>query len=144
LPATWARDPEGFALQSHPDCIACRSREEGGLGLRFRACPDGSILAEFRCESDYQGFPGRLHGGIIALLLDSAMTHCLFTRRERGVTARLQVRYLHPVHVQRNATIRAWLVHARRSLHILKAEILQEGDVCATAEASFLPEPGSG
>lgn len=121
----------------HPDCIACRSASEGGLGLRFHDLPDGGVATRFACDSRYQGYPGRLHGGIIATLLDAAMTHCLFARRIRGYTARLEIRYEEPVATSAGCRVRAALERERPPLYYLRAELWQD-DVCrARAEATF-------
>ncbi|MCA9729716.1 MAG: hypothetical protein KC729_18685, partial [Candidatus Eisenbacteria bacterium] len=83
---------ETFASTCHPDCIACRPRSLRGLGLVFRLAPDGSAIARFPCDPGFQGYPDRLHGGIIATLLDAAMTHRLFASKIRAYTARMDLR----------------------------------------------------
>lgn len=135
-----ARIPRYDALRSacHPGCVACRDPREGGLGLRFELHPDRSVTAPFRCASEYQGYPDRLHGGIIATLLDAAMTHCLFAQRYRGVTAKLAIRYSRPVLIDTEAMVRAELNRKRGLLFELRAELQQGGQVCASAEATFI------
>ncbi|MCG3137861.1 MAG: hypothetical protein HJJLKODD_01716 [Phycisphaerae bacterium] len=129
-----------YALQCHPACIACRNRVDGGLGLQFESTADGSVEARYECEAFYQGYPDRLHGGIIATLLDAAMTHCLFSKWIRGYTAKLQIRYRHPVRVGEVAIVRAALCETREPLHRLTASIVQEGRICAKAEATFVKD----
>ena len=70
----------GLEHYCHPSCVVCGTRNAGGLGLRFREEADGSVVASFPCDSQYQGYPDRLHGGVVSMLLDAAMTHCLFAR----------------------------------------------------------------
>lgn len=125
----------------HAGCIACRAPSEGGLGLRFHAEEDGSVVAAFACHAQYCGHPGRLHGGIIATLLDAAMTHSLFARHIRGYTARLNIRYRHPVEVEKEARVRAWINRCHQQLFELSAEVTQDGRVCAAADAKFFGEP---
>ncbi len=141
---------EGFGSACHPACFACRPSDEGGLGLRFRRSPGGGVEAVFSGEERYQGYPDRLHGGIIAMLLDAAMTHCLFARHVRAYTAKLALRYALPSRVGVPCVIRAELVRSRPPAYVLRAEVRQEGEVCARAEATFLasapsepPGPGS-
>ena len=130
-----------LAAACHPACLACRPASRGGLGLRFEVAPDGAVSARFECASHYQGYPDRLHGGVVATLLDAAMTHCLFSRGVRGVTARLNIRYRHPVDVGTDAVVRAWLVRDAAPLYVLRAEIHQEDRLRALAEAKFFAEP---
>jgi len=126
-----------FARSHHPGCIACREPVRGGLGLSFRTRSDGSVAARFPCPSNYQGYPGRLHGGIEAMLLDAAMTHCLFARGIHAVTARLDIRYRRPVGIEKAVWVTARLVRRTKRLCVLAAEIVQEGAVRAEAEGRF-------
>jgi len=108
------------------------------LGLRFDLRADNAVVAQFFCAPEYQGYPDRLHGGIIATLLDAAMTHCLFARHCRGVTAKLSIRYRRPVLIEYEATIWAMVVQERGLLFELSAEIRQAGEVCASANGTFI------
>jgi acyl-coenzyme A thioesterase PaaI-like protein len=92
----------------------------------------------FDCLPVFAGYPGMLHGGVICTLLDGAMTNCLFAHRLVGVTADLNVRFRHPVAVNRPARVRAWFHTKRSPLHRLAAEVLQGGRVVATATARFV------
>ena len=74
----------------------------------------------------------------MAALLDAAMTHCLFHHGVAGLTAELRVRYLKPVPCDATLEARAWLARARPPLYRLSAELAQDGQVLARAEASFL------
>lgn len=121
----------------HPDCVACRAPGLGGLGLRFDLRGDGAVVTRFFCEEKYQGYPDRMHGGIIATLLDAAMTHCLFAHNKRGVTAKLAIRYNRPVLIGADATISAEVASDRGMLVELNSEIHQSGQLCASSKATF-------
>ena len=127
--------------ETHPACFVCGQPSDGRLGLRFRSEADGSVSAEFACDALYQGYPDRLHGGIIAMLLDGGMTQWLFSRDIRGVTARLTVRFRKPVGLASPARIRAWLKRASPPAYLLAAELRQGKDVCVTAEGLFVSKP---
>ncbi len=133
--------PVDFARRCHPACIACRGRAHGGLGLRFETQEDGSVAADFACDPEYQGYPDRLHGGVVAMLLDAAMTHCLFARELNGVTARMSIRFHHPAEISAPAAIRARLVRKTHNMFVLQAEVVQGDVVRASAEARFLCHP---
>lgn len=134
-------DIAAACAQCHPACIACRPTDAGGLGLRFVTQAEGCVVAEFPCDAHYQGYPDRLHGGIVATLLDAAMTHCLFAHGLKGVTGRLNVRFRHPVVVGKVATVRAWIERDARPLLLMAAELSQEGEIRARAEGKFQGEP---
>lgn len=126
-----------LSRQCHPSCLVCGSERANGLGLRFAPQSDGSVSAEFHCSPDFQGYSDRLHGGVIAMLLDAGMTHCLFARNIAGLTARLNIRYNHGVMLGIPAVVRASVVDHEEPLYYLEAEVLQNGHVCAAAKATF-------
>lgn len=127
-----------FSASCHPACIACRPRGLGGLGLSFESQADGSVVATFACEAGFQGYPDRVHGGVLATLVDAAMTHCLFARRIAGYTVKLEIRYRRGVRLGVPAQVRAWLGESRLVLHYLHAEVWQDGERCVTAQATFM------
>ena len=86
---------------------------------------------------DLEGYPQTLHGGIIASLLDGAMTNCLFAHGHVAMTAELRVRYRKPVLIGPEMTIRAWITRSQPPLHLLEAELQQEGCAKAIASAKF-------
>ncbi len=73
----------------------------------------------------------------MATLLDSAMANCLFAHKRPAVTAELSVRYRHPVATTTEIIVRAWIIKSHRPLHLLKAELKQNGEIKATATAKF-------
>ncbi len=132
--STLLRTQERF----HNACVLCGSENSAGLKLKFKVEADGSVSAEFMCPAAFQGYKGCLHGGIIAAVLDSAMTNCLFAREIAALTAELSVKYRTPVICGRQALVRAWIEKSYAPLHNLKAEILQDGRTVATAESKFI------
>ncbi len=128
----------------HPACVACGVWNGDGLGLRFVEEATGAVVGSFACDRRYQGYPDRLHGGVVAMLADAAMTHCLFLRGISAVTGKLKLRFPRPVEVRVDASIRATLVRNSPPVFELKAEISQAGTVRATAEGLFLEQQFNG
>jgi acyl-coenzyme A thioesterase PaaI-like protein len=126
----------------HPACIVCGSENPYGLRLVLLPCPDGSVLGSFQPRASYEGYSGRLHGGILAALLDGAMTHCLFARGCAAVTADLRVRFRHPVTTDGRLIVRAWVRRTYPPLYLMAAEIIQNDQIKATAEAKFMRQNG--
>jgi acyl-coenzyme A thioesterase PaaI-like protein len=125
-------------IHTHDACWVCGAVQPEGLHLSFRADADGSVLTRFDCPERYAVYAGVLHGGMVATLLDAAMTHCLFARNETGMTADLQVRFRSAVRVGIPATIRAWQVRSRGSMEEVCAELWQEGQLCAAGRGKFI------
>ncbi len=87
--------------EAHPNCVVCGRKNKSGLRLEFSILDDGSVQTHFDSDAVYEGFPGVLHGGVITLLLDGAMTNCLFAHGRIGITGELKVRFCHPVAMRR-------------------------------------------
>jgi uncharacterized protein (TIGR00369 family) len=115
----------------------CGTRNPWSFGLEFAREDDGGVHASVAALPHLQGYEGIVHGGVIAALLDSAMTHCLFHRGVRALTADLHVRYLAPVAVHSALEIRAAVVSIHRRLYVLRAEITVDGSTLAWGEAKF-------
>jgi len=127
--------------QAHSVCIVCGHANDRSLGLKFTQLDDGSVQAIFNCDSIYAGYQNYMHGGVIALLLDGAMTNCMFAHGCLAVTAELKIRFRHPVITDKVARVRAWIDQSSPPLHLLKAELVQDNQVKATAAGKFMEQP---
>lgn len=127
--------------RAHPLCFVCAPHNTQGLKMEFFPMDDGSVVGVFADGSSWQGYSGLLHGGVIASLLDGAMTHCLFALGFEAVTAELKVRYRHPVMAAEKMTLRAWQQDGTWRLHVMQAELSQSGQVKAVATAKFVERP---
>jgi uncharacterized protein (TIGR00369 family) len=110
--------------------------------VQFLDAGEGTVEGLFACDRTWQGLVGRLHGGVVAALLDGAMSHCLLAQGIEAVTADLQVRYLHPVEVATEARIGAKRREQRGPIHQMEAWLVQDGQVRASARARFLEGQG--
>jgi len=128
---------ERLRVKEHPHCFVCGA-PAGRLGVTFAVRSDSSVEATFECADLFQGYPGKIHGGIISSLLDAAMTQCLFARGEVAVTAELAVKFKKPVLTGRSATVTARMLNDYYPLYVMEAELLQDGSVAATATGKFM------
>lgn len=124
--------------REHPYCFACGNSPECGLGLHFELEDDGAVVAEWNCPAGVESYPGILHGGIVATLLDSAMVHVLFSRGITAHTGDLRIRFRKSVITNRPIRIRAWLQDIHGPLFRLEAELWQGDARCARAQAGFM------
>jgi len=132
---------KSIQAETHPYCLVCGQSNPFGLGLKFTCEPDGSVAATFLGHPALEGFEGLLHGGMIASLLDGAMTNCLFAHGYVAMTGELKVRYREPVQIGEEMTVRAWIKKSVAPLHLLAAQLKQGGLVKATATAKFMERP---
>jgi uncharacterized protein (TIGR00369 family) len=106
--------------------------------LEFEALGPGRVEGVFVCPNRLQSYDGVLHGGIICLLLDAAMTNCGFSMGRTMVTGDLQVRFLHPVPTDEAVLVRAWAEDGSDVLQIIRAEVSLNGQLMARAVGKFV------
>jgi len=138
---TTNRSQESIAEIAHPihtRCMLCGQSNPSGFNLVFRKCDDGSVEAFFQCNGCCEGYPDLMHGGFIALLLDGAMTNCLFAHGCTGVTARMELAFRHPVRANSTVTVQAWIESTNHPVYQLKAHLLQNGQVKAIGTGVFM------
>src|SRR5436190_19157916 len=79
-------------------CFACGPDNPGGMHLKFVSDASGQrYISRFRLSKRYTGPPGHCHGGIIATILDDAMSKLNRLYDALAATSRMTVEYLRPV-----------------------------------------------
>jgi acyl-coenzyme A thioesterase PaaI-like protein len=123
-------------------CFACGPQNLSGLQMRFFRDGD-TIISDFQPREEHQGFPGVLHGGIIAALFDEALnrTSLLAEYPTWTMTARLEVRYRRYVPYGPLLRVKAWLdIQRGRMVQAHGALVLAEDEdiIFAEAKGSFM------
>jgi acyl-coenzyme A thioesterase PaaI-like protein len=119
-------------------CFACGAHNERGLLMEFRREGDRAVCDYTPCDYQ-QGYPGRLHGGIVATLIDEAMGWAVYGASQWGATARLNVRYRRPVPLDGPLHVEAWVTATKSRLIELRAEVRDTGGVLlAEGEGVFM------
>jgi acyl-coenzyme A thioesterase PaaI-like protein len=121
----------------HRNCFACGSNNGIGLGLTFYKHEDGTIFGNFFADPKFEGYSGIIHGGIIATLLDSAMTHCLLMKDIPALTGRLSIKYSTPIRTGTVVKLEAKIVDQFHGMFILEGRALVDGKKVASAEAKY-------
>lgn len=135
---TNAATTEPSLQDSHHDCFACGVCNSGGLNLHFEIDSNGMASAVWQPSSAFQSYPDRVHGGVIATLLDSAIVHALFARDIAGVTAEMTVRYLKSVGLEEPVHVTGTVVSERHGVFLCHAEARQNGNLAVRASAKFM------
>ena len=131
----------GICPHVHPDCVVCSLTNQKGLHLEFNVCEDGGVKSTFECNKPLEGYPGILHGGVISTILDGAMGHCMFARGQAAVTVEMTTRFRCPVITGHDATVLARITRSSHPLYLLEAQIVQDGEIKATAKSKFYDQP---
>ena len=132
--------PVRLPLNDRPDyglCFACGPRNKSGLQLVFERDEDGVATTFLVCE-EHQGFPGYLHGGITSAILDEVMSRVSMLENLWTMSARLDVRFRHPIPIGQR--IRAVAQKRRVVRGFLEAQgriELTDGRIAAEATGTY-------
>jgi acyl-coenzyme A thioesterase PaaI-like protein len=109
-------------------CFACGQQNPFGLKMTFQE-DDNTIVADFAPREEHLGFPGVVHGGIIATALDEALnrTSVLAESPAWTMTGRLEIRY-------RRAVPYGPLLRVRASLQSQRGRMFQSSGKLTLAE----------
>lgn len=114
-----------------------------GLKMDFYTITPGNCRAEIKLSSQYEGYPGVVHGGIIASILDETGGRAQMDNPDHFmVTAQLNVRYRKPVPTETQLV--AIGIAGERSGRVSSAhsEIQNlDGDVLAEADIVLVDIP---
>lgn len=117
-------------------CFACGTKNPHGLHVTFRKNPSGGAIGLFTPTEHHEGWPGVVHGGILATLLDEAMAYALWFSHFRAVTVRMETRYRRSISAGQSVTITAHVLGERRSVIDARGRVAFESGDVMVAEAS--------
>lgn len=120
-------------------CFVCGVKNDAGLQMQFYETDESPVrvFASYTVPARYQGYPGIVHGGIIAAMLDEVISRTIF----RGdpprlvVTAQLNVRYRKPVPIETPLRLEGWVerdsgkaIKVAGTIHNLEDVLLAEAE----------------
>ena len=130
-------------------CFICGMENIAGVQVAFYETADDEgnpeILARFTGQGKHQGYPGRMHGGVVTGILDETMGRAVnygdrtLAPTNWGVTAQLDVRFLQPVALDTELTARGRITRERRKIFEGIGQVfLPDGSVAVTATGKFI------
>ncbi len=129
----------GSRLENDGHCFGCGPKNPIGLHLAFRR--DGETYrAEWTPAREHGGWAGRVHGGLLALVLDEALSRpALETYGLHWVTAELTTRLLAPAPLGETLEITAWITEARPRRIVCAGEVRSQcGGLIAAGQAKMM------
>jgi acyl-coenzyme A thioesterase PaaI-like protein len=126
------------------NCFVCGRENTYGLKLEFYESAPGEVIVETTIPDQYQGYPGVVHGGIVAAMLDevTGRVHMGGDPPRFMFTARLSIRYRKNVPVGQPLKIIGRAVKSRERSAVANGQIFgPEGDLLAEAEALLVDVP---
>lgn len=122
------------------NCFVCGVENDSGLHMRFFETNSDpvEVAAEYTVPERFQGYPGIVHGGIVASMLDEVTSRTIF----RGdpprlvVTGKLSVRYRKPVPVATQLRLTGRVIEDKGKVIKVSGEIAgPDGEILAEADA---------
>ncbi|MBN1642446.1 MAG: PaaI family thioesterase [Anaerolineae bacterium] len=135
---------EGAGTGRQPNsagCFVCGLQNPVGLKIAFEEDrAQGQVRAEVTVPEAYRSYPGVVHGGIVATILDETSGRALIVHTGDQdmffATAKLEVRYRHPVPTETPLVAVGWVVRATENRAKVQGELrLRDGTVLATCDS---------
>lgn len=95
---------------------------------------DGHAWADFHLNALYEGPPGLVHGGVVALVLDQLLGECAADGGAPGMTGTLTIRYLRPTALGA-CSAEAWVTEIAEKKTFVRG-VLRDASGEETAEAT--------
>lgn len=133
-------DETSNKLPRYENCFVCGRNNPAGLDLEFQRRGD-LVFAKWIPEEKHLGYRDRVHGGVVAAILDEAMGWA--PSHETGrlcYSAEISVRYRKPVPAGSDLRVEARMVENRRRLVRSRGRLVgDDGVVYATATGTYVP-----
>lgn len=129
-------------------CFVCGLENPHGLKLTFYQIGPEEVTAEYTVMHGYQGYPGVVHGGIVASMLDEIAGRALMgvdpDQSRFLFTARLNIQYRKPVPVGEPLRLVGRATRQKERSAAAHAAIYgPDGDLLAEADAILVNVPAS-
>lgn len=121
------------------DCFGCSPENPAGLAMQFEETERG-VRSVWTPGEHNHGYPGILHGGVQATLVDECASWYVFVKLETsGVTAALDVRYHKPVRADAGPITIEAIGHEKleKRTRITVEVVDAEGELCTTGYADY-------
>jgi uncharacterized protein (TIGR00369 family) len=120
-PATGRR----YAFADH-NCFVCGVANPIGMRVHIEL-GEGSARTSWEAGDDFVGWSDKVHGGIIATLLDEVMAWAPSSFDSWAVTAEMSVRYRSPASPGERLEAEARVVERRRRIYEVRGEVRGTG-----------------
>lgn len=125
-------------------CIVCGKENELGMKASFYELENNELIAICNTKDWHQSYPGRVHGGVSAALLDETIGRAISISDDTiwGVTVSLDIKYKKPVPIDCEIKVLGRITKENRKLFEGSGEIiLPNGEIAATATGKYMKMP---
>ena len=126
-------------------CFVCGLKNPAGLQASFYELEGGDLMAVFKARDEHQSYPGRLHGGISATVLDETIGRAILNRSQGevwGVTVEFTMRFKKPVPTDTPVRVVGRIVKEGSRFFEGTGEILlEDGSVAVEGQGKYIKMP---
>ena len=126
-------------------CVVCGLKNVGGLHASFYEVDGSELVALFTPREEHQGYPGRLHGGLITAVLDETIGRAVIVGGAEeiwGVTLEFTTQFKKPVPLDVELKVVGRIVKQEGRVFEGTGEILLPGgEVAAIGTGKYLRLP---
>lgn len=132
-----ASDGRRYAFADH-NCFACGGANPIGMHLAIEL-GEGNASTTWLPGENFEGWEEKVHGGLLATLLDEVMAWAPSSFDSWAVTAEMSIRYRSPADPGEMLTARGWVTERRRRIYQVRGEVRgTDGRLVAEAHGRFL------
>ncbi len=128
-------------------CFVCGLQNDLGLHASFYEINDRELVALIKPGEQHQSYPGRMHGGVAAAILDETIGRAIAngkTDQVWGVTLELTTKFRRPIPLDQEIKIIGRVSKEGHRVFEGTGEIiLENGDIAVSAEGKYLKVPFS-
>ena len=126
-------------------CLVCGMKNPFGLKGAFYELDNGELLCRFDSLEEHQSYPGRLHGGIAAAILDETIGRAIMMGTDEeiwGVSVEFTIRYKRSIPLKEPLRVLGRITKSGGRVFEGSGEILlEDGSVAAEGRGRYLKMP---
>ena len=126
-------------------CLVCGLKNPFGLKGSFYELVNDELVCIFKPGEVHQSYPGRLHGGIVAAILDETIGRAIMMKQDEmvwGVTMEFFTRFKKPIPLDQELRVVGRITsQAGRIFEGTGEIILPSGEIAATGSGKYMKLP---
>jgi Thioesterase superfamily. len=123
-------------------CFVCGEKNDFGLHAKFYETNAKELVALINPSEQHQGYPGRMHGGIAATILDETIARSICNGKNEqiwGVTLELKTKFRKPIPLGQELKIVGRVTsEGTRSFEGTAEIVLPNGEIAVSAEGKYM------
>ncbi|WP_458701293.1 PaaI family thioesterase [Sulfurospirillum sp. 1307] len=124
------------------NCLVCGIENDFGLKTKFYESDNEEVIGIFTPHEKLQSYPGILHGGISATILDETIGRAIMAKYGQnsfGMTIELNIKYKKPVPLDTELKVVGRIVNDRGRIYEGSGELLlPNGEVAVSATGKYM------